>query len=337
MNPRIILLAVAALVVAGLTAFLARQFLLDSTTTDTQPVAVESEVLVAARNLPQGHIVVEGDFRWAPWPEANRPPNYIVRGGENANPRNLWGQVVRYGIVAGEPIVRGRIVGPGQRGYLAAVLSEGMRAITIPIGNISGIAGFVFPGDRVDVMLTRAARDNRGTLHQVSETVLKNVRVLAVDRRVNDQAKGNPQVGSTVTIEVTPKIAEKVTILRRLGRISLVLRSLRFDENGEVEIMDPSDDLPISTEQTLTWDAEVSLLSPPVNPPVQRFSVTRGRSTQVFVRRGSEVVDLEDPPADEEEGDEGEEAPVQGDAIIQDINDDGFGNDFFNDGDEGGS
>ncbi|QCI80430.1 Flp pilus assembly protein CpaB [Hankyongella ginsenosidimutans] len=117
------------------------------------------------------------------------------------------------------------LVGPGERGFLAAALQPGMRAITISISDTSGVAGFVFPGDRVDLVLTHQVdQGDRGQI-RVSETVLQNVRVLAIDQDVNDR-EDQPKVGRTVTLEVTPKLVEKIAVMQLIGSVSLSLRSL---------------------------------------------------------------------------------------------------------------
>jgi pilus assembly protein CpaB len=280
MNPKIIVLIVAAIIVAGGTAFLVRQFLLDSgPSQETEAEQETSEILVASKNLPMGHLVEAGDLVWTEWPNEGLHTNYLDQ--ENTAIDDLNGFVVRYGITGGEPVTRGRVVGPGEKGFLAAVLGSGMRAVTVPINRTSGIAGFIFPGDRVDVLLTKTALDNSGTEHLAGETVLKNVRVLAVDLRVNDQDKGSPELGKSVTLEVTPKMAEKVSMLTRLGVISLALRSLKMVDGQGIEIYSPDDDLPVSNAQTHTWDAEVSNLVPPLNPKVETLTISRGGLTEV--------------------------------------------------------
>lgn len=280
MNPRIIVLIVAAIVVAGGTAFLVRQFLLGSGPDEEVVQQETTEILVAAKNIPMGHLVEPGDLIWTGWPNDGLHANYLNQ--ENTAIDDLNGFVVRFGITGGEPVTRGRVVGPGEKGFLAAVLGSGMRAVTVPVNRTSGIAGFVFPGDRVDVILTQSAKDKSGADHLVGETVLKNIRVLAVDLRVDDQDKGSPELGKSVTLEVTPKMAEKVSMLTRLGVLSLSLRSLRMVDGQGIEIYNPDDDLPVSNAQTHTWDAEVSRLVPPLNPTVQTLTISRGAQTEVF-------------------------------------------------------
>lgn len=286
MNPRIIFLIVAAIVVAGGTAYLVRVFLAGSGPQDEDQVQLEtSEILVASKNLPMGHLVAPGDLIWTDWPNEGLHSNYLNQ--ESTAIDDLTGFVVRFGITGGEPVTRGRIVGPGEKGFLAVVLSPGMRAVTIPVNRTSGVAGFIFPGDRVDVILTKFAQDKSGADHLVGETVLKNIRVLGVDLRVDDQNKGTPELGKSVTLEVTPKMAEKVSMLGNMGGISLALRSLKMVDGQGIEIFSPDDNLPVSNAQTHTWDAEVSRLVPPLNPQVQTLTISRGAQTEVFNEEGS--------------------------------------------------
>ncbi len=153
--------------------------------------------------------------------------------------------MVRYPVTAGEPVTQGSLVSPGDRGFLAAALTPGMRAITVPVDAKSGVAGFVFPGDRVDMVLTQAVKGNEGQALKASETILRNLRVLATDQTTTQNTvDGKTQVRAfrTVTLEVTPTIAEKVAVAQTLGTLSLALRPLA-DSQGELEKAIASGDL----------------------------------------------------------------------------------------------
>ena len=277
MNPKSLLLIVVALVVAGATAMLARGWLSSNraqpVTVEAAPVQASTKILVANQNVPIGKIMTLEDMRWQPWPENSVDERHVEQS--EADVAKFVGKVARFGIRAGEPVIEQFLVGPGDRGFMAAILTPGMRAITVPINAISGISGFVFPGDRIDLILIHEV-DGR----QVSETVLKNVRVLAVDTRTNDQS-GQPAQGKTVTLEVTPKLAEKITLVQRLGQLSLSLRSLASADGGG-DAMTPADSQPITNSRTHTWDAEVSGLLPPVSGVAgNSVKVTRGGQTSV--------------------------------------------------------
>ncbi|MCG8504060.1 MAG: Flp pilus assembly protein CpaB [Sphingomonadales bacterium] len=285
MNLRSIILVVVALAVAGATALLTRSWLganrPQQVVAAPAPVQPTVKVLVARNNLPIGRILEAEDMRWQSWPDGNLPDSYIINGKGTLEAQ--IGKVVRHGIVAGDPVTTGRIVGPGQRGFMAAILSPGMRAVTVPITATSGIAGFIFPGDRVDLILTHEVGDTNGRTRQVSETVMRNVRILAVDRRTNDQTN-QPALGKTVTIEVTPKIAEKISVLRRVGQISLSLRSLARADGERADALSQEEILPEASGFTHTWDAEVSGLLPPVEKDqgVHTVTVSRGKAQQNF-------------------------------------------------------
>jgi pilus assembly protein CpaB len=150
----------------------------------------------------------------------------------------LLGTVVRNPVTAGQPLTHGSLVGPNDRGFLAAALGPGMRAVTVPVNVSTGVAGFVFPGDRVDVVLTQQVEGGGdGAPLRVSETIVRNVRVLATDQRVDSKGEdGKTEVKTfqSVTVEVTPRIAEKVAVSQSMGTLSLSLRSIA-DNAAELE------------------------------------------------------------------------------------------------------
>jgi pilus assembly protein CpaB len=237
---RKIALLVGALVVAAVTAVMARSLFSNAGTPATAAPSAPAEegpmVLVATRALPIGTILQQDSFRFQPWPKELVQEAYYLKG-ENEPPQA--GTVVRYAITAGQPITQGALVKPGDRGFLAAALGPGMRAVTIPVDQKSGVAGFVFPGDRIDLVLTQAveAGSDGGPPLKTSETFVRNVRVLATDQRTDSQTKdGKTEVVtfSTVTLESTPRIAEKIALAQSLGQLSISLRSIA-DNNAELE------------------------------------------------------------------------------------------------------
>jgi pilus assembly protein CpaB len=142
---------------------------------------------------------------------------------------------------------------PGDRGFLAAVLGPGMRAISVPVTATSGVAGLVFPGDRVDLILSHQVKDEldpAGPPKTTSETVLTDIRVLAIDQTVTDQ-DNKPVLAKTVTFEVTPKQVEVIGVASSLGSLSLSLRSLARGGDEPTRV-------PRRGPVSHTWDTEVS-------------------------------------------------------------------------------
>lgn len=234
MDSRKIILLVGALVVAAITAFMARSLISGSSAPQAQaqmaPPVVGTEVLVATKTLPVGTILDATSFKYQPWPNEMVGGAYFVKK-DGFDIKSLQGTVVRTVIAAGQPLTQGSLVKPGDRGFLAAALTPGMRAVTFPVENKNSVAGFVFPGDRIDLMLTqKVAGGGDGPPLNVAETIMTNLRVLATDQRtttdVDDQGKTVVKSISMVTIEATPSIAEKISVARALGDLSVVLRPL---------------------------------------------------------------------------------------------------------------
>ena len=245
MDGRKIILLVGALIIAAVTAFMARTLIVGTAApvagaapTAGGPAPIQGvEVLVATKALPVGTILGPESTKFVPWPAELVEGAYYRKADTDL--KSLQGTVVRFAIPAGQPITQGGLVKPGDRGFLAAALGAGMRAVTVPVSAQSAVAGFVFPGDRVDLLLTQTvAGGGDGPPLKASETVLRNLRVLATDQKTDKQTddKGNTIVNtySTVTVEATPKIAEKIAVAQTIGTLSLSLRSIA-DNQGELE------------------------------------------------------------------------------------------------------
>ena len=240
MDRKKLVLLVSALIVAIGTAFVARSMFAGAAAPEAAaaagPVALTGpKVLVAQRALTPGTIITADALSFQPWPGEMVKDAYFIEG--EADMQKLLGTVVRFSITAGEPVTQGALVSPQDRGFLAAALTPGMRAITVPVSSQTGVAGFIFPGDRVDMMLTQTVGQGESGGLQVSETILRNLRVLATDQTTSQEVvdgKTTPRVSGTVTLEVTPRIAEKVTVAQTLGSISFSLRPLA-DSHGDLE------------------------------------------------------------------------------------------------------
>lgn len=301
MSARLIILLVVAAVAAGGAGLAANSWLSTQreameTAKRTQPTVEANEVriLVAKQALPAGTLIKKNNLRWQAWPKSGLADAYMKEG--DIKPEDLIGTVVRVGVSPGEPITEARVVRPGERSFLAAVLRPGFRAMTVSVNATSGIAGFVFPGDRVDVVLShqleRKAEDGRAL--RASETVLTDIRVLAIDQSTNDQVEEADPVKS-VTIEVTPKQVEIVSLVTDLGRLSLSLRSLQADEGAVSKTEGGSDELNPVLARLIngdkpergkghTLDSEVSrlLVSPKSKSNVRRVQVVRGGEAAVL-------------------------------------------------------
>lgn len=308
MSVRNILLLLFAVLAAGGTALVARGWMNSeraAMAAHQKPAAAQPAqfVLVAKTNLPVGRFVKAEDFRWQGWPEGTLAPSYLVKG--KRGPEELAGAVVRAGLVAGEPVSDARLVKPGERGFMAAVLEPGMRAVSLSVNATSGIAGFVFPGDRVDLLVTHTVATDAGAQRKsalATETVLKDLRVLAIDQKTDDQ-DNKPLLAKTVTFEVTPKQAEIVRVAARLGSLSLTLRSLADDEAQEDQPQLDANALVAELEQGDTGDeaAQAALLPPEAArarmPEEGRFTVDSevsrllggigGGAQKVVVMRGA--------------------------------------------------
>jgi pilus assembly protein CpaB len=238
---------------------------------DAAPIAVPTpskSVLIARNPIQRGQILRPDDFSWEPWPEGGIDKNYIVIGTKT--PETFSGWVARLPIAAGEPLTEAKIISPSNRGFLAAVLHPGMRAISVPVSLTSGISGFVFPGDRVDLIVTYAVQDrpqpgqaNAGALldHKISETILRDLRVIAIDQKLDSKA-GEAVVAKTATFEVSPKESEIIALSNEMGKLSLSLRSL-VPGPGELkhEISDSPFEAPSNPlSETYTVDSDVSPL-----------------------------------------------------------------------------
>jgi pilus assembly protein CpaB len=241
MNAKKLALLVGALVIAVVTAIMAKNMFAGAGAQQAAAapvVPVGPKVLVARKALPVGTIIDAESFTYQPWPKELMQAAYYVEGSPDSDTKMLLGTVVRYPITAGQPVTRGALVGPEDRGFLAAALGAGMRAITVPVNASTGVAGFVFPGDHVDLMLTQQVDGGGdGPALKVSETIVRNIRVLATDQRIDDKDKdGKVQVKTfnNVTFEVTPRIAEKIAVAQSLGTLSLSLRSIA-DNGSELE------------------------------------------------------------------------------------------------------
>lgn len=270
MDKKKLLLLLGAAIVATGTALAARSAFSGSATPNAQAAAAVPKgpkVLVAQRALPVGTIITADAVSFQDWPKAMVQDAYFLDG--EADMAKLLGTVVRNPITAGQPITQGALVAPGDRGFLAAALGPGMRAITIPVSSKSGVGGFIFPGDHVDLLLTQTISGAGGPPLKETETILRNLRILATDTATSSEVVNGKTVvksNHTVTIEVTPRLAEKISVAQTLGSLSLSLRSIA-DNQSDLDRLVASGNLKIPAGASK--DVENRLLSQALNQPIE--------------------------------------------------------------------
>lgn len=242
-----------------------------------------TRVLVAATDIVQGSFVLmDKQFTWQAWPEENLSPNLLVEG--KFDPQKLNGAVARREILKGEPIIENAVVKSSEGGFMSAVLSPGMRAVSIAVDSTSGNAGFIFPGDKVDLMIThRISKDGRNEKKSqtlASETFIENVRILAVDQSL-DNPQQTAMLAKTVTLEVSQEQAEKINVAKDLGKISLSLRSLATQNAEGREATEPR-------SHSYTRESDVSGLLNPDETSAKKVMLIRGKDREEveFDQRG---------------------------------------------------
>lgn len=242
MDKKKLMLLIGALIIAIGTGLAARSVLSGSSAPQAgamAPAMIEGpKVLVAQRALAVGTIVTQDSISFQAWPKDMVQDAYFLEG--SADISKLLGTVVRNPITAGQPVTQGSLVAPGDRGFLAAALGPGMRAVTITVSSKTGVGGFIFPGDHVDLLLTQSVASQGGadtTALKTTETILRNLRILATDQATSTEIVDGKSVvkqSATVTLEVTPRIAEKIQVAETIGALSLSLRSIA-DNQSELE------------------------------------------------------------------------------------------------------
>lgn len=202
---------------------------------EPQPQLETTEVLVAARDMAIGQRISAGDLKWQTWPRSALTPVYVTRTGKPEAMDDMRGSLVRSPLLSGEPVTPSKVIDADGAGFMSARLGDGMRAISVSISPETGAGGFILPGDRVDVILTRRYVDDAARREEfISDTILTNVRVLAIDQTYAEDAEsgGKVVVGKTATLELTPQQAETLARAQAAGEIWLTLRSLSDTATG---------------------------------------------------------------------------------------------------------
>ena len=229
MNMTRILILVGALFAAGLAAFLARGLMGGQNQAEAATNLEATEIVVASHALEVGAKIMPGDLKWQGWPKTALDASFITK---EARPQALedaaQGSVARIPLVAGEPVTDQKVIKADGAGFMAAMLTPGMRGVGVKLSAERGAGGFILPNDRVDVIMTRKrGEDEGGMVSYESETVLTNVRVLAVDQTSQEEGDSKAIVGKTATVEVTQAQAEELALAEAMGDLSLSLRSLQ--------------------------------------------------------------------------------------------------------------
>jgi len=224
-----IIVLIIALGAGGVAAYLASGS--DNKPAPAIPVAQLQtvDVLVAKSDIGLGQSVKPEDLQWQTWPTATASSTLIRRTDRPNATTEIIGQIARAPFISGEPIREQKLVKADGSGFMAAILPTGMRAVSTEITPETGAGGFILPNDRIDVILSKHEKnpDRQGAPDTVqSETVLTNIRVLAIDQAPKEKDGQNSVVGRTVTLELKPEQAETLARVRQSGTLSLALRSI---------------------------------------------------------------------------------------------------------------
>jgi pilus assembly protein CpaB len=221
---RIVVLGVAV-VAGGLAALMAGRQTTVKAPPTAEPVAKldTTEILVAKTDIGLGQSVSGSDIHWQTWPVSAASPHFIRKTDKPNAIEEFSGSIARAPMVVGEPVREAKLIKANGSGFMAAILPSGMRAISTEISPETGAGGFILPNDYVDVILSR--RDSV-TESFVSETILANIRVLAIDQAIEEKNGQKVVVGKTATLELGPRQAETLALARQSGTLSLALRSI---------------------------------------------------------------------------------------------------------------
>src|SRR6185295_12414057 len=181
-------------------------------------------VVVAVADLPFGTHLSRDQLSVVAWPTASMPAEAFHSVEEVFAGSQGFDRIILKPIDKGEPLLKSRVSGFGAKATLSREVPAGMRAVSIRVDDVSGVAGFILPGDRVDVMLTRRLEGAAPEATLVTDIILQNVQVLGIDQ-LSDQDRENPVVARTATVAVTPEDAQKLALAQQAGTLGLALRN----------------------------------------------------------------------------------------------------------------
>jgi pilus assembly protein CpaB len=266
-RPNSIVILVVAIFMGGIAAFLARSWLLSR----TQATPVAGVVVAATSQLPFGTPLTENNVIEIPWAAKTIPEGaFISKQALLKDGR----RVTLATIQPNEPILASRVTGPGQRASLSNLLDPDKRAITIRVDDVRGVAGFILPNDRVDVVLIRSVTDS-GTRRDYSDLLLQDVKVIAIDQLSSEQ-KDRPTVAKAVTLEVTPYQAQKISLATNVGHLSLILRKAG-DSNVVADRRVTESDLTVTEPR-----AQKEPPPPPAGPAYSDVTIMRNLKSQDY-------------------------------------------------------
>ncbi|TVQ82546.1 MAG: Flp pilus assembly protein CpaB [Micavibrio sp.] len=248
MNKNVAIILIGALVASFVVAMIVQAGLKTDTPApdpSDAPAIAATQILVAKNRIPIGREIKKADTEWRPWPKDALYDGVIERDKEkNEDELEIYGKIVRRSVEKGEPVTSYVVLDGQASSFVTATLMPGMRAYSIPVSAATSVSGFVRPGDHVDVIVTYAVRLRGGmqaaaqntVIRDASQTVLSNIRVLAIDQKAQDDAaSGDVKPGRTVTLEVSKEGAEKLALASRMGDLSLALRRLGDEDEPLAE------------------------------------------------------------------------------------------------------
>ncbi len=215
---RFVLVLILAIALGGLAGLLALRFLSQQATPLMATEAPRGQMVVAAADLPLGHLLRAEDVRVVDWHSSALPEGYYASTAE------VIGRGLITPVKANEPLMANKLADKESGGGLPIVIPEGMRGMSVRVDEVIGVAGFVLPGTRVDVLLTITPRTS-GQEEPMTRIILQNIQVLTSGQTIQQDANGTPQTVSVVTLLVTPEEAERLTLASTEGRIQLALRN----------------------------------------------------------------------------------------------------------------
>jgi pilus assembly protein CpaB len=274
-NNLIILLV--ALVFGGLAAILARNWLVSH----TQSTAAEGTIVIAAVPLAFGTEITAEKVREVPWSSGAPLEGAFINTQELLKDGRRMSLAT---IARNEPILRSNVTAPGQRATLSSMLDPGKRAVTVRVDDVRGVAGFIQPGDRVDVVLIRTEAESRSN-ESSSDVILQSAKVLAIDQVTGERTE-QPTIAKAVTLEVNPEDAQKILLATNIGRLSLILRQSAEAASDQLHRVTERDlsDTP-APRPSAAAVLPVAQTSPPIAPAqsrMKRITIWHGMTSKDY-------------------------------------------------------